>query len=401
MPTARSAALTAASAAVLTGLTGLLAGLLAACSSSGGGQSGSAGSGSARTTAAHVGNVTITAANGCSIAPDTFAAGGITFKIQNKDATAVSEVELLSGERIIGEKENLPPGLGGQFAVRVDAGRYTLYCPGANTEKTTITVTGKSAPIADNVAALIKQGTTQYKTYVDTQIGYLVTATQKLDDALHGNKLNAAQDAYIAARPFYEKIEPVAESFVNGKQNLDADIDARAGDVPRAQWSGFHLIEQALFQKRTLAGMQPWGDDLVKDVKELQVRAEQLNYLAPDLANGAQGLLDEVASSKITGEEERYSHIDMVDMANNIEGSRQAFADLAPAMKKIDPTLTSTISSGFVSLDKLVDTYRTTSNPSGYVLYNTLDDTDRHNLAAAIKAVQEPLSRVAAKVADA
>jgi iron uptake system component EfeO len=394
MPTACRAALTAASAAALTGM-------LAACGSADGAQRGSDGPGSPGTTAAHVGNVTITAADGCSIDPDTFAAGGITFKIQNKDATAVSEVELLSGERIIGEKENLPPGLGGQFAVRADAGRYTLYCPGARTEKTTITVAGKSAPIADSVAALIKQGTREYKTYVDTQISYLVTATQKLDDALDGNNLKRAQDAYAAARPFYEKIEPVAESFVSDEHNLDADIDARAGDVPRAQWSGFHLIEQALFHKRTLVGMQPWGDKLVQDVKELQVRALQLDYVAPDLANGAQGLLDEVAGSKITGEEERYSHIDIVDMANNIEGSQQAFADLEAAMKKIDPTLTSTISSAFVSLGTLVDTYRTTRNPSGYVLYTTLDDLDRRNLAAAVKAVQEPLSRVAAKVADA
>jgi iron uptake system component EfeO len=400
MPTARSAARTGgiafASAVMLTGL-------LTACSSSGSGESPSeaGGSGSAGTTAAHVANVTITAADGCSIDPATFAAGGITFKVQNEDATAVSEVELLSGERIIGEKENIPPGLGGRFAVRVDAGTYTLYCPGASTEKTTITVTGKSAPIADSVAELIKQGTTQYKTYVDTQIGYLVTATEKLNDALHGNDVRVAQDAYIAARPFYEKVEPVAESFVSGKQNLDADIDARAGDVPRSQWSGFHLIEQALFQKHMLAGMQPWGDKLVKDVKELQVKAKQLSYLAPDLANGAQGLLDEVASSKITGEEERYSHIDIVDMANNIEGSQQAFADLEPAMNKIDPALTNTISAAFTALDKLADTYRTTDNPSGYVLYTTLNDTDRRNLAAAIKAVQEPLSRVAAKVANA
>ena len=395
--------LTARSAARACGIAGTLTGLLAACSSSGGGVSPSqpGGSGSAGTTAAHVGNVTITAADGCSIDPGTFAAGGITFKVQNKDATAVSEVELLSGERIIGEKENIPPGLGGQFAVRVDAGTYTLYCPGASTEKTTITVTGKSAPIADSVAELIKQGTTQYKIYVDTQIGYLVTATEKLNDALHGNDLNAAQDAYIAARPFYERVEPVAESFVSAKQNLDADIDARAGDVPRSQWSGFHLIEQALFQKHTLAGMQPWGDKLVRDVKELQVKAKQLTYLAPDLANGAQGLLDEVASSKITGEEERYSHVDIVDMANNIEGSQQAFADLEPAMKKIDPALANTISAAFTALDKLVDTYRTTDNRSGYVLYTTLNDTDRRNLAAAIKAVQEPLSRVAAKVANA
>lgn len=384
----------------------LLAGALAACGSSGstsatptgGGTNGASGT---TTAGAHVANVTITAAQGCALNTRTFAAGGITFNVANKDATAVSEVELLDGERIIGEKENIPPGLGGQFAVRIDAGTYTVYCPGANPEKTTITVTGKAAPVDNNVAGLIKSGVAEYKTYVNAQIGYLVQATAKFDQTLQGSNLKAAQVAYMRARPFYEKVEPVAETFVNGSQNLDAEIDARINDVPKGKWSGFHLIEQALFAKHTLAGMKPWGAELVADVKELQTKAKTLTFSAPDLANGAASLLDEVASTKITGEEERYSHIDMLDMANNIEGSEQAFADLQPVLEKIDPGLTKTITGAFAALDQLVNTYRTGSNPSGYVLYTTLTQADKNKLAAAVEAVKTPLSGVASKVANA
>ncbi len=391
-------------ATALVGLC-LAAAALDACSSSGGGGSASTPAGttgaSGEGATAKVGKVTITAAKGCELDKTEFAAGAITFQITNQDATAVSEVELLSGERILGEKENVAAGLNGQFAVKVDAGKYTLYCPGASSERSTITVTGKAAAIDDSVAGLIKDGTSAYKRYVDTQIGYLVTATKKLNQTLKGTNLTAAQNAYIAARPYYEKVEPVAESFVNGKQNLDADIDARENDVPKSQWSGYHLIEKALFQTKSLAGMASWGDKLVTDVELLQTKAKALTYLAPDLANGAQGLLDEVASGKITGEEERYSHIDIVDMANNIEGSQQAFADLEPALTKIDSTLASTISAAFTSLNTLVDKYRTQNNPSGYVLYSSLDNADRRSLAAAVKAVQEPLSKVASKVANA
>ena len=241
-----------------------------------------------------------------------------------------------------------------------------------------------------------------YKTYVDTQIGYLVEETTKLAAALHGTDLKAAQTAYIAARPYYEKVEPVAESFVNGKQNLDADIDARIDDVDNiSQWSGFHLIERALFQKKSVAGMAKWGDKLLADVKTLQTKAKTLTYQAPDLANGAQSLLDEVARNKITGEEERYSHIDMVDLANNIEGSEQAFADIEPAVKKIDSTLTGTIADAFAALNKVVNKYRTLDNPSGYVVYTDLTVADKKALTAAVKNVQEPLARVSSKVANA
>jgi iron uptake system component EfeO len=350
----------------------------------------------------HTAAVTITAAEGCAADRTEFAAGGLTVNVTNKDATAVSEIELLSGARIIGEKENLPPGFKGTFAVNVSAGTYTLYCPGAAKEKTTFTVTGAGATSTNaTVAALLKTATDGYATYVKTQTGALLQSVTALNSALHGTDLAAAQDAYKKARPFYEKIEPVAESFTVGKDSLDADIDAREGDVPAAHWTGFHRIEKALFQTRKLAGLTGFGDGLVANVKKLQQLTGKLTYQPTELANGAQELLDEVAGSKITGEEERYSHIDVLDIANNDEGAEQAFAQLQPALMKIDPALVSTISARFAALDKLVDSYRSTTDPSGYVLYTTLSAADKRKLAAAVKAVQEPLSKVASKVANA
>jgi iron uptake system component EfeO len=350
----------------------------------------------------HAAAITVTAARGCEIDRTELAAGGITFAIVNKDATAVSEVELLSGDRIVGEKENIPPGFKGSFAVNVKAGTYTLYCPGATPERRTVTVSGTSSGAADaSVAALLDTATKGYARYVDTQVAALVTAVAKLNTALHATDLAAAQAAYMRARPFYEKIEPVAESFVVGPDSIDADIDARAGDVPARQWRGFHRIEKGLFHDRTTTGLGGFGARLVADVARLQTLTAGLEYEPTELANGAQELLDEVSSSKITGEEERYSHIDLVDVANNDEGSQQAFAQLQPALEQIDPALSSTIEARFAALDALVDSYRVTSNPSGYRLYTGLTATDKRALAAAVKAVQEPLSKVASKVATA
>ena len=391
--TARTAAVGAV--AVLTGLG------LAACSSSGGskpGDSASSGSGGDPRTA----NVVITAADGCSADRLKFDAGAITFQIANRDATAVSEVELLSGQRIVGEKENLPPGLSGSFSVNVDAGTYTLYCPGAKQENTAVTVTGTAASTTDtSLSALLDSGVKDYAQYVTAQVGYLVQSVTALNQALQGSDLTAAQAAYMKARPYYEKIEPVAESFTVGKDNLDADIDARVNDVPASQWEGFHRIEKGLFQDKSLTGLASYGAGLLANVTKLQTLTEGLTYKPFELANGAQELLDEVASSKITGEEERYSLIDILDFQANDEGAEQAFAALQPALQKIDAGLTAQISTAFTALDKLVDSYRTGDNPSGFVLYDKLTSSDKRALAAAVKAVQEPLSQVASKVANA
>lgn len=383
-----------------------LAGLLAACGSSSTGNS--AAGGSSTSAPAKAGDlrkvaVTITAADGCTADHLSVPAGPLTFDVTNKDATAVSELELQSGERIVGEKENLPPGFSGSFSVNVDGGSYTLYCPGAKAEKTTLTVTGKAAAGTGDtsVETLLAQGTKQYGAYVTNQVGYLVQTSEALQTALEGNNLAAAQAAYMKARPYYEKIEPVAESFTVGKDNLDNDIDARAGDVPAAQWEGFHRIEQGLFQRKSLAGLSTYGDGLVANVKKLQSLTNGLTYKPFELANGAQDLLDEVASSKITGEEERYSHIDLLDFQANDEGAEQAFASLQPALGKIDPSLTNQIAGEFTTLNNLVDTYRSGTNASGFVLYTSLTTSDKQKLAAAVKGVQEPLSQVASKVASA
>jgi iron uptake system component EfeO len=383
------------------GLVAGFAAVLAACGSSS--KSASPTPTPTTSTDPHTVSVTITAKDGCRADKVSLPAGALTMQIENKDAAAVSEVELLSGERIVGEKENLPPGFSGSFAVQVTGGNYTMYCPGAPQDRTALTVTGTADATTDtDTQTLLAQGTKDYASYVSTQVGYLVSTSEKLQTALQGNDLAAAQAAYMKARPYYEKIEPVAESFTVGKDDLDADIDARAGDVPANQWKGFHRIEQGLFQTKSLQGLAtPYGAGLVANVKKLQGLTTGLTYKPFELANGAQELLDEVASSKITGEEERYSHVDLLDFQGNDEGAEQAFASLQPGLQKIDPALTQSIATAFTALDHLVDSYRTSANPSGFVLYSQLTTADKQKLAAAVKAVQEPLSKVASKVANA
>jgi iron uptake system component EfeO len=349
----------------------------------------------------HQVTVTITAADGCRTDRDSYGSGGLTFTITNRDATGVSEVELLSGERIVGEKENLPPGFSGTFAVSADPGDYTLYCPGAKSARTPFKVTGTATSTADtDIHALLVQGTKDYGQYVSRQVGYLVATVKPLATALQQGDLAAAQTAYAKARPYYERIEPVAESFTTGKLQLDPAIDAREGDVPEAQWTGFHRIEKGLFQARSAAGLAPFGQGLLANVQKLQTLVKGLTYQPAELANGAVELLDEVSKTKITGEEERYSHIDLLDFQSNVEGSEQAFANLQPALTKIDPALAQSVSTAFSNVDTLLDKYRSASQPSGFVPYGSLTAADKTAAAHAVQAVAEPLSRVASKVVN-
>jgi iron uptake system component EfeO len=114
--------------------------------------------------------ITITDAKGCIASPDMVVAGAVTFTVKNIDATGITELELLSDQRILGERENLTPGFDSTFSVTVDGGSYQIYCPGGATEKIPFTVTGQAAAVATgSTATLLQTATVHYSTYVDNR----------------------------------------------------------------------------------------------------------------------------------------------------------------------------------------------------------------------------------------
>lgn len=349
----------------------------------------------------------------CQVSDTAAKAGPVTFTVTNESATGISEFELLSGNKIIGEKENLAPGLPeASLTLTLDGGDYTVYCPGATTEKTAFTVTGKAAAAPSGTAAdLLQQGATEYATYVNTQLDSMVVATQALQKAVDGGDLAAAQKAYAEARPFYEKVESDVDGFVmdgfdptDNKGNLDYLIDMRASNIdPKVGWSGFHAVERDLFKAQKITDQtKKYAANLTADVTKLDTLGKTLTYKPEDLANGAAGLLEEVQSNKIKGEEEAFSHIDLVDFAGNVEGAEQAFEALKPGLAAIDKTLTDTIEQRFTDVDTLLATYRDATALGGYKLYTAeLKASDGKKLSASVQALQDSLSRLAEKVATA
>jgi iron uptake system component EfeO len=403
------------------GLAAALAAALGACSSSsssssaaGTGARSSAGVASVSNGASQVA-ITMTSDNGgtCTLDSSTAKAGPVTFTVTNKTATAITEVELQSDNRILGEKENLAPGLPPvTFTVTLGGGTYQVYCPGASKETQNFTVTGQPAAQATgSVAAILATGTKGYSSYVNGVVDAMVTAVGTLKTAIDAGNLAQAKQDYALARPFYERIESDVDGFVlpgfkatDNAGNLDYLIDMRASNLdPKVGWHGFHAIERDLYQNGQItASTKQLAAELQTNVGQLDQLTKTLTYQPEDLANGAADLLEEVQSSKITGEEELYSHIDLVDFAANVEGAQQAFAYLQPGMDKIDPTLAQQVDTQFKTVNATLDTYRDPKNPGGYVTYTAaLKASDGAKLSKTVQALQEPLSQIAEKVATA
>lgn len=397
-----------------TGLAALSVCALVGCSSGSSGTTASTSS-AARSAASAV-TVTMQSGNpgdDCSASPTAVKAGPVTFTVTNESATGIIEFELLQDQRILGEKENLAPGLAAvTFTVSLDGGTYQLYCPGATTELIDLTVTGKKAPAATgSTATLLAEGATGYASYVSARMADLLDGAKKLQNAIDDGDLAQAKSQYAGTRQFYEKIESDVGGFISpgsspteNAGNLDYLIDMRASNLdPAVGWQGFHAIERDLWQAGAITdNTRKLAAELVHNVTTLNQLSRTLTFTPADLANGAAGLLEEVQSNKITGEEEQFSHLDLVDLASNVEGARQAFAHLEPGLKKLDPALTATIERQFTNVDSVLAGYRDASALGGYVTYDqTTRDKAATTLSHAVQALQDPLSQLAQKVASA
>ena len=102
------------------------------------------------------------------------------------------------------------------------------------------------------------------------------------------------------------------------------------------------------------------------------------------------------SASKITGEEERYSHIDLVDFEANVEGARGRVRRGQPLLDAPRPALVGEIDTRFAAVDG--GARRRTASGGGFVPYTDADERDTRALSQAIDALAEPLSQVAALV---
>ncbi|MET8140029.1 iron uptake system protein EfeO [Sphaerisporangium sp. NPDC005288] len=373
---------------VLTAGALALAGLTA-CSSTGGGADTSAQAGG------KPGKISVAASDtDCKVSATDLPAGTSTFAVTNGGTKVTEFYVYAAGDRVMGEVENVVPGLTREVLIELPAGTYETACkPGMIGKgiRNPLKVSGAAAPLSGD--AKLAQATTDYQRYVKSQAGTLLTKTQEFVDAVKAGDMDKAKKLFPVARTYWERIEPVAESF----GDLDPAIDAREGDLAKGEeWTGFHKIEKDLWITKDISKDGPVADKLMADVKKIVELASSEKVPPLKLANGAKELLDEVATGKITGEEDRYSHTDLWDFAANLEGSQAAVAALRPVLDERDPALAKTLDEKFAAAEATLEKHH---DGDGWKLHTDLSKEDLKELSDAINALAEPISRVAAVVA--
>jgi iron uptake system component EfeO len=369
---------------------GLLAALtVGACGGDPGAGEGASGSAAADTVAVAASD------DACEVAESELAAGTHSFAVTNGGSQVTEFYVYAEGDRVMGEVENIAPGVTRELLVELPAGDYQTACkPGMVGDglRAALTVTGEAAQLSEDET--LAQAATDYQRYVRSQTAALTEQTAAFVDAVRAGDVEGAKALFPVARTYWERIEPVAEVF----GDLDPRIDGREGDQAEGEdFTGFHRIEQALWVGGTTEGMTPYADQLQADVREIVALADEETLDPLQLANGAKALLDEIATGKITGEEDRYSHTDLWDFAANLEGSEAAVQALRPYLEEADPELVAEIDERFAATEAELEQHRA---GDGWVLYDQLTQEQLRGLSDSITALTESVSQVAAVVAD-
>lgn len=278
--------------------------------------------------------------HGHACEPNTLSvpAGRASFRIINRSDRAV-EWEILDGVLVLEERENIAPGLSQVINAKLLPGDYAITCGLLSNPRGTLHVTPTAesdaqAKAKPSMVAFIGP-LSEFRVYLSSQGNALVKAVTALQQAIDAGDLAQAQALYVPAREAYQRLAAASQRLAE----LDNAINARADYFEKREqdpaFGGFHRLEYSLFQQRSLEGLAPLAQRLVNDVSSLkqQLLAQSLppEQLVSIVVRNLNSLADVRA---VSGEEERYSHIDLNGFAANLDAARKVVDLMRPLLSK-------------------------------------------------------------------
>jgi len=343
-------------------------------------------------------------ADACDLSADQAPAGTLHFEVTNTGGDVTEFYLLGDDDRVVGEVENIGPDLTRELVVKATPGTYVAACkPGMTGDGIrsdfTVTDSGESGSSSNADDRLVRAAEKRYQAYVQQQSDQLLARTAQFVRHYERGEDAAARALYPVARTHWERIETVAESF----GDLDPKMDAREADLaPGQHWTGWHRIEKDLWPARaksyeplTPEQRKVYAEDLLDNTRILDHRIGRLHFTVDQIANGSRGLMEEVATGKVTGEEEYWSRTDLWDFQANVDGARVGWEGVRSIVRQKDPALAEQLDARFAALQHLLDEHR---SGNGFVSYDDLPAAQVKALADAVNALAEPLSRLTAVV---
>jgi iron uptake system EfeUOB component EfeO/EfeM len=335
--------------------------------------------------------------HGHACEPNTLSvpAGRASFRIINRSDRAV-EWEILDGVLVLEERENIAPGLSQVINAKLLPGDYAITCGLLSNPRGTLHVTPTAesdaqAKAKPSMVAFIGP-LSEFRVYLSSQGNALIKAVTALQQAIAAGDLAQAQALYVPAREAYQRLAAASQRLAE----LDNAINARADYFEKREqdpaFSGFHRLEYSLFQQRSLEGLAPLAQRLVSDVSSLkqQLLAQSLppEQLVSIVVRNLNSLADVRA---VSGEEERYSHIDLNGFAANLDAARKVVDLMRPLLSKSAADLLPNIDTALAAFETQLNGLKVDGQ---FSRYDSVTADQRKQIADKAKALAAALDGI-------
>jgi iron uptake system component EfeO len=335
----------------------------------------------------------------CASQPSSAPPGVVNFTVTNKTASAVTEVELRQADGyLLAEQPNLAPGVLGGISASLNDGTYQIYCPGADQTMSTFTVTGASTGPTWKKNPQLVLAVRHFSSWITTEMALLVRDTSAFAAAVEAGNLGQAESLYVPARVDFESVEAATETYGVLYPDIDGQIENFGNP---SLFEGFHEIEEAMWVGDSLSGQSKYAVQLVSNVEQLQRLASKATYQPAQIGDFASSQLTEASNYLVTGSEERYSNLELVDLKGTLGSAEEAVTVLEPALASIAPAILHQLDTAMATASAALAQCAQTpgSADSGYESYTTVGTEQRDMLAQDMLNLAAPVQRATQLVA--
>jgi len=238
-----------------------------------------------------------------------------------------------------------------------------------------------------------------YRSYLEDEAASLLDWTEQLRGQIAVGEAGKAGSRYATSRVQYGQLLPA--------QLMIDDIDQRLNgpQVEGQPFTGYHRIEKPLFAAESTAGLKPVAKALVFEVRKLRSEIAAMPLAPAPLAAATEQLLNRVVSRQLTGKEEPYSGVDLVDASASIEGAEAAFKAISPSLGPEADSLEAEVEAAFKQIYGRLKQFGTPARfpqtrPAAagarFIAYDDADENQLEGLRVEVRKLQKLLAEVPA-----
>jgi iron uptake system EfeUOB component EfeO/EfeM len=237
-----------------------------------------------------------------------------------------------------------------------------------------------------------RQVSTAYSMSVGQQLSRLRQAVVDLDVAIARGDLGGARSRWPVAHGQYELLGGAYSVFADFDASINGLADGLPDGVADPTFTGFHRLEQLLWNGGSPTDLRAASRRLVSDVTTLVALSRYLSVPFPEITRQTHELLEQVLLVQLSGRGDYGSHTALVDLLTNVAGTQTLVARLQPLLHARDPQLATDVVARLDTLSGQVRQFRRTDG--SWPTLTDLPRPQRESLNATVGATVELLALI-------